>query len=662
MKLDNFKNRLKQNYNNNKKSIFIVLTIWIIAIVTTLFLFSSSLGFGSTGLSTINDVIELDKGTTIEQTLLVGENTNSFCLNFATYRRKNEGKITVNIVGKQTGTVYYDDTLNVKTIDDNNYHVFDLNEKLDKTKDESLIIKITSTSDKGKSLGINYCNKKTAYSTLKVNGETIEGCLSYRILLKDNDFNRFYKIAITIIISCLSILILWLFLYQPKYEYFFSVLVLTLGLFFMAIISPLSPPDELIHYTYSLQESNYLMGKGEVLDIDQKHLFYISGIFDQTKINNKEAYKQLLNNLNDEYVKSDPLKGYDVILENTYKLPFVPQAIGVALARTLELNNLKVFYAGRLTNLLFYVLCVFICIKNASRYKTFLGIVAALPITIQQAASYSYDAFLDGLCLITVGYFVKWMFSEEKMKMSDFIIALLAAVLVSPLKYIYSILTLVYFLVPYSVFGSKKKKFIYTMILNVPMFYQMLPMLLPRIEWLFGHVQIINAETLDVASSPLYSMKYIASHLNETIMFVLKTIRYQISTWFYGSIGRYLSRMTLILPMGYVISILAALISSIFIKENVSLSIPHRIFIILVCISIALLSLAGMLLSETRIGDEYIGGLQGRYYSPLIPFFLLCFTNNKFNISKKYDKYIIFAYILIFFEIIIYVLSYTFIN
>ena len=106
MKLDNFKNRLKQNYNNNKKSIFIVLTIWIIAIITTLFLFSSSLGFGSTGLSTINDVIELDKSTTIEQTLLVGENTNSFCLNFATYRRKNEGKITVNIVGKQTIRVF----------------------------------------------------------------------------------------------------------------------------------------------------------------------------------------------------------------------------------------------------------------------------------------------------------------------------------------------------------------------------------------------------------------------------------------------------------------------------------------------------------------------------------------------------------------------------
>ena len=80
--------------------------------------------------------------------------------------------------------------------------------------------------------------------------------------------------------------------------------------------------------------------------------------------------------------------------------------------------------------------------------------------------------------------------------------------------------------------------------------------------------------------------------------------------------------------------------------------------------------LGGMLITWTPITQEVIDayggpiiqGMQGRYFCPLLSYFLLIFNNKKIRISKKFDKYILFAYVLLVFEVIVYILSYTFVN
>ena len=57
-----------------------------------------------------------------------------------------------------------------------------------------------------------------------------------------------------------------------------------------------------------------------------------------------------------------------------------------------------------------------------------------------------------------------------------------------------------------------------------------------------------------------------------------------------------------------------------------------------------------------------VQGIQGRYFCPLLPYFFTVFNNKKFSIPEKFDKYILFVYLVIFFEIVLYVMSYTFLN
>ena len=81
----------------------------------------------------------------------------------------------------------------------------------------------------------------------------------------------------------------------------------------------------------------------------------------------------------------------------------------------------------------------------------------------------------------------------------------------------------------------------------------------------------------------------------------------------------------------------------------------------------------GLILSFAKQGDSGIDvyanelsivveGIQGRYFCPLLPFAYTVLNNKYIRVPVKFDKYIIYAELILVFETILYVLSYTFVN
>ena len=108
--------------------------------------------------------------------------------------------------------------------------------------------------------------------------------------------------------------------------------------------------------------------------------------------------------------------------------------------------------------------------------------------------------------------------------------------------------------------------------------------------------------------------------------------------------------------MSYIV-LLAAIV-----KEKYNTSIKVRISIVLICIAIGVSAMTGMLLTWTNIGSDIIQGMQGRYFCPLLFFILTIINNPKIYLPKITNRYLMFAQILMMFETVIYVLSYTFVN
>ena len=88
-------------------------------------------------------------------------------------------------------------------------------------------------------------------------------------------------------------------------------------------------------------------------------------------------------------------------------LPFVPQALGMVLARLVGLGALGCLYAGRLANLACYTLLCWLALRGCRRYQpVFLGVML-LPLSLYMAASLSYDATLLGFYYLVASYYCR---------------------------------------------------------------------------------------------------------------------------------------------------------------------------------------------------------------------------------------------------------------
>ena len=92
---------------------------------------------------------------------------------------------------------------------------------------------------------------------------------------------------------------------------------------------------------------------------------------------------------------------------------YLPQALGMIIAKMLDLNVIWLLWLGRIFNLLFYAGVISLAIRKTPILKMPLFFVACLPISIYQAASLSIDSMIIGLGILAVGYFL-YMYSAKK--------------------------------------------------------------------------------------------------------------------------------------------------------------------------------------------------------------------------------------------------------
>lgn len=92
---------------------------------------------------------------------------------------------------------------------------------------------------------------------------------------------------------------------------------------------------------------------------------------------------------------------------------YLPQAIGMVVAKLLDLNVIWLMWLGRIFNLICYAGLISLAVKKAPVLKIPLLVVACIPISLYQAASLSIDSMIIGLGILSVGYFL-YMYKAEK--------------------------------------------------------------------------------------------------------------------------------------------------------------------------------------------------------------------------------------------------------
>lgn len=184
----------------------------------------------------------------------------------------------------------------------------------------------------------------------------------------------------------------------------YPFIAITLGIIYIVLVPAFETPDEHDHFNSAYLVSDEYMSTdyNPSIEVDKKYgpvlvrdARYVDAKFPDTSFPERidtsqyEAYISSLGNVSSEE---------DVMVRTTWKssnegfIMYYLPAVGVTFARILNLNFGYVYGFGALLNVIFYVLMTSYAIRKMPFGKRILFIIALLPITLQQAASFSYDS------------------------------------------------------------------------------------------------------------------------------------------------------------------------------------------------------------------------------------------------------------------------------
>ena len=254
-----------------------------------------------------------------------------------------------------------------------------------------------------------------------------------------------------------------IFVFSPiqklKIESVFVVVALLAGLVF-AFINPFGQePDGWVHFTRSMDVlgGNLFLpfvdnnGSSTIMRLPEN----INDIgFRKINPNGLEG-TPYMNHIKSMYFSETII---DIeMLGGFSSLFYLPQAIGLFIARLFDSSVYGYMLCGRIMNLIAYITLAYIGLKKMPIYRNIYIVIALLPMTLYQAASFSYDAVLNGLCFLFIGLCFYYAYEKETLSWRDVIKLGIILMLLFMCKYVYVCIGLLVFIIPMKKFGTVKE-------------------------------------------------------------------------------------------------------------------------------------------------------------------------------------------------------------
>ena len=475
----------------------------------------------------------------------------------------------------------------------------------------------------------------------------------------------------------------------------YPVVMLIFGLGYMYVFPAMSAPDEIAHFISAYKISNKMLGKqatvkdGHVIiraqdlwieDVDGEYTFdkskseeekvlipeegshgkIISSKLEETSYKvfyaegNIRGTDNYISFGGKDYEKAQSLHAPVNTIPSVYFLP----ATGITVARIMGLNSIYLVLFGRMANLILFILFGTLGIYFLPKFKEFIFLVSLLPTTIELAASYSYDAVMISSMIFFVSYVFFLAHEKKEFDIKDLVIVSLIAGLVLPCKMVYFPMLLMLFSIPLYKFkfrgkvdGKIKKE-------NIAFFLASAVVVL--LSWVFAMYLVnrstvvgystSNTSSLEWAGEESYTIGYLLHNKLKAVKLFYNTLLLQLEYYHKTMFGAYLGHADDVVGIPYIgfLVLNIGMIFSVFgeTKEK-QLLVKERVLTGISIFFVIFLVLLSMLIAWTPISSEFIEGVSGRYFIPvLLPLLMIC-RNNKIAIKDETKRNIIFLFILI---------------
>lgn len=413
--------------------------------------------------------------------------------------------------------------------------------------------------------------------------------------------------------------------------------------FLLAIVTPpFRVPDEINHFYRAWQVSE---GVFSSVNKNQR----LGGYVPKSMITFSSTFRPILTNTYNKISPAELWATHSIRLnqKDTIFVDFtntalysaflyLPQALGIIVGKKLSDSPFWVFYAGRISSLIVFIILIFLTLKILPVKKWLFLILVTLPMSLSVNSSLSADMLVNAMSFLFLAIVLNLAYNDTVLKISykHVLIIFAISVFIGLAKLVYVPLLLLLLLIP----GYKFHK---------P--YFRLLVITAAISIGFG-LAIIQKKQIDSKYIPYE--KYNISYRDYTLLGKGVDIKKQ-TEFVTGHPGytmlvfgrsfcrefRYMTRSyigilgwaDLSIPRWFIyLSYLMIFMFTLFdFRESYAkrLSILHRILFGLVSLFIISLIMLSQYLSWDMVGEDKVYPLQGRYFIPVFPLFFIAFSD-----------------------------------
>lgn len=246
----------------------------------------------------------------------------------------------------------------------------------------------------------------------------------FSITSKENILHPKFELIAFVIVAVLGIICILYYLSHNTDKELYKVafvVILTFGIVCCLIVPMVNHIDEMEHFTRSEITSHGVIAPdwiGDEQGIDRlynhtagerSHEYNHGAGFNtiaSMKFYEKAREKTVFETSHDKDKINHSAYMRGSAFEQNPFYGYLPQAVGIFIAKLFDLNVVWMLWLGRIVNLLVYAGIISLAIKKTPCLKIPLIAIACIPVAIYHAASVSIDALIFGLGILAIAYFL----------------------------------------------------------------------------------------------------------------------------------------------------------------------------------------------------------------------------------------------------------------
>ena len=310
------------------------------------------------------------------------------------------------------------------------------------------------------------------------------------------------------------------------------------------------------------------------------------------------------------------------VFANYSPLTYMPQAIGIKLASLFYPNPLALLYAGRMANLMFFLLSMYFAIRTIPVQKSVLALIGLMPMTMFLAASVSSDVFTISVSMLFFAVTVGAALNEGPVKFGELVTIILLAMCIGQCKHgAYWPLVGMVLAIPPEKLGGLARFVVFSLCV-------VFASLIPSLAW-FLYIKRLGEGFLIVKQTVGDPLGFILSHPLDYLAIFLRTFYFQFAglcRMFVGILGWLDTMLPKFVTIAYLLAILTASITHDR-RNNYPVGLFQRSIGLLVGVGAIIAVGTGLFIAWPQEDMQVLAGLQGRYFIPLAPYFLFLLCN-----------------------------------